>query len=264
MPEQPVPMKHDTAEKCSVATENTILRCQVGSGLHGVTVSNQDDRDEMGICIEPPHYVIGLASFDQYESRTQPMHVRSGPGDLDLTVYGLRKWASLAAAGNPTVLLPLFVPKSEIVCIEEPGHGLRAHRSIFLSRSAADRFIGYLDRQRARMIGELSQRTNRPELVAEYGFDTKFAYHAVRLGIQGVELMTTGNITLPMAEENRSWLLDIREGRVDKSEVMEAIDYYRDRLCRARTASSLPERVDYAVINAYLVELYQAWWGRQR
>jgi hypothetical protein len=38
--------------------QNTILRVQVGSGLHGVTVAANDDRDEMGVCIEPADCVI--------------------------------------------------------------------------------------------------------------------------------------------------------------------------------------------------------------
>ena len=30
-----------------------ILRGQVGSGVHGTSVEGQDDRDEMGLCLEP-------------------------------------------------------------------------------------------------------------------------------------------------------------------------------------------------------------------
>lgn len=37
----------------------------------------------------------------------------------------------------------------------------------------------------------------RPELVERFGYDTKFAMHAVRLGLQGVEYVETGKITLP-------------------------------------------------------------------
>lgn len=171
MSENPVPMKHDTPENKAIADANTVLRVQVGSGLHGVSVSDQDDRDEMGVCIEPPEYVIGLRRFEQYEYRTQQMHVRSGPGDLDLNIYSLRKWARLAADGNPTVLMLLFAPDSEIVSIAWPGYDLRARREMFLSRQAGARFVGYLERQRDRMLGKLSQRTNRPELVEKYGFD---------------------------------------------------------------------------------------------
>jgi hypothetical protein len=52
--------KHATEEKQRIALDGTILRCQIGSGVHGTAVSGTDDRDEMGICIEPPEYVIGL------------------------------------------------------------------------------------------------------------------------------------------------------------------------------------------------------------
>lgn len=51
-----------------------------GLVLHGTAISGQDDRDEMGICLEPPHFGTGLARvpkgiagpkpsvpFEQYE-----------------------------------------------------------------------------------------------------------------------------------------------------------------------------------------------------
>jgi RNA repair pathway DNA polymerase beta family protein len=38
-----------------------ILRVQAGSGAHGTAVSGQDDRDEMGVCLEPRQFVTGLA-----------------------------------------------------------------------------------------------------------------------------------------------------------------------------------------------------------
>ncbi|EPQ73150.1 nucleotidyltransferase domain-containing protein [Mycobacterium marinum] len=54
--------------------------------MHGGTVEGTDDRDEMGICIEPPDCVIGLREFEHYQYRTQPEGVRSGAGDPDLTI----------------------------------------------------------------------------------------------------------------------------------------------------------------------------------
>ncbi|MFH8979386.1 DNA polymerase beta superfamily protein, partial [Streptomyces sp. NPDC017890] len=105
---------HSEPKFKAIADSNTVLRGQVGSGLHGVTTGN-DDRDEMGVCIEPPEFVIGVSKFEQYQYRTQPEGVRSGAGDLDLVVYSLRKWARLAEAGNPTVLLLMFIPPHELV-----------------------------------------------------------------------------------------------------------------------------------------------------
>lgn len=197
---------HASPLKRAVAEEGTILRVQVGSGVHGTAISGQDDRDEMGVCLEPARYVTGIAKpFDQYEYHTaweRPggIRERSGAGDLDVVIYGARKWARLAASGNPTVLLPLFVPASEVVSIAPAGEELRAEAGRFVSRVAAGRFLGYLRAQRRAMTGESGAHTNRPELVEVYGYDVKFAMHALRLGVQGVELLTTGRITLPIPE----------------------------------------------------------------
>jgi RNA repair pathway DNA polymerase beta family len=61
-----------------------ILRAVVGSTVHGTNVSQQDDRDEMALAIEPMHYVIGMRHWETTVQRTQPDGVKSGPGDLDL------------------------------------------------------------------------------------------------------------------------------------------------------------------------------------
>ena len=126
----------DDAEDRAVAEPNTILLGIVGSTVHGVTVESADDRDEMGICIEPPEYVAGLRLFQQWVYRTQPEGTRSGPGDIDRTVFSLRKWCRLALAGNPTVMLLLHVPDEQCSVLEEPGRVLRANTHWFASRRA--------------------------------------------------------------------------------------------------------------------------------
>ncbi|GHG16110.1 MULTISPECIES: nucleotidyltransferase domain-containing protein [Amycolatopsis] len=253
-------MKHDNPEFAAIAEQGTILRCQVGSGLHGTAVDGQDDRDEMGLCVEPAEYVTGLRRFEQYVFRTQPEGVRSGPGDLDLIVYSLRKWMRLALTGNPTILLPLFVPDAEIVRITELGHELRANADRVVSRQAGPRFAGYLRTQRKRMLeGQL--RVNRPELIEKYGFDTKYAMHMVRLGVQGVELLETGRMTLPIAEPWLSWLRDLRRGKHTQDEAVAAAAELEDRLDRlSRGASPLPEEPDRDWANQWLVHAYDSAW----
>ncbi|WP_344731321.1 nucleotidyltransferase domain-containing protein, partial [Spinactinospora alkalitolerans] len=255
-------MKHSSPEFAAIAERTTILRCQVGSGVHGITVAGQDDRDEMGICVEPPEYVIGLRRFEQYVHRTQPEGVRSGPGDLDLTVYSLRKWLRLALTGNPTVLLPLFVPEDEIVRVTDLGRRLRAERERILSRQAGHRFLGYLRAQRDSMLGRRGGRhTNRPELIAEYGFDVKFAYHMVRLGVQGSEMLRTGRVTLPMPDPWASWLRELRRGEHSMAEALAAAEELEAELRDLVTTSPLPEHPDHAWADAWLVEAYQRTWS---
>ncbi|MFD0775999.1 DNA polymerase beta superfamily protein, partial [Streptomonospora algeriensis] len=252
-------MKHSSTESARIAEQGTVLRCQVGSGVHGITVDDQDDRDEMGVCVEPPEYVIGLRSFEQYVYRPRPEG--SGPGELDLTVYSLRKWMRLALDGNPAVLLPLFVPEHEIVQITDLGRELREAAGRIVSRRVGHRFLGYLCAQRDSLLGRRGGRhTNRPELVEMHGFDTKFAYHMVRLGVQGAELMETGRLTLPMPEPRATWLRELRLGKHSLDEALDAAAGLEDRLTRLLCTSELPEAPQREWADAWLVEAHQRHW----
>src|ERR1700748_3374243 len=230
---------HASEEARAIAENGMILRVQVGSGVQGTSISGQDDRDEMGLCLEPPQFVTGLARvlngtrglgpsvrFEQYERHTawdRPGGVanRSGAGDLDVIIYSARKWGRLALAGNPTVLLVLFVPDEEVVFRDHAGAELVSNAARFVSRLAAGRFLGYLKGQKAAMTGQAGAHTNRPELVAAHGYDTKYAMHALRLGLQGIELLTTGRITLPVPEPDRAYLRSIRRGERPLPAVLE-------------------------------------------
>ncbi len=262
---------HASEAARSVAERGTVLRAQVGSGVHGTSVSGQDDRDELGICLEPPECVTGLAvmptgvPFEQYQRHTawdRPggLAERSGAGDLDVVVYSARKWCRLALAGNPTVLLLLFVPDAEVVVETAVGRELRANAHRFVSRLSAARFVGYLDSQRAAMTGEVGAHTNRPELVAVHGYDTKFAMHALRLGVQGVELLTTGRITLPVPEPQRSSLRAVRTGAVPLAEVVEAVDDARARLVALADSPDVPPEPDRAWVDAWLHRTHLEFW----
>ncbi len=271
---------HASEQARRIAEDGLILRTQVGSGVHGTSIRGQDDRDEMGICLEPPEYVTGLARvrnglsgdgpavvFEQYERHTvwdQPGGVanRSGTGDLDVVIYSARKWARLALGGNPTVLLVLFVPDPEVVYKNEVGAELvdNAHR--FVSKLAAQRFLGYLQGQKAAMTGEVGAHTNRPELVAVHGYDTKYAMHALRLGYQGVEMLTTGRITLPVPEPQREYLRSIRRGEVGLAEVIDAVSSAEAELIRLKESSTLPNEPDRKWVDQWLHCSHLGYWER--
>jgi len=256
-----------------------ILRVQVGSGVHGTSITGQDDRDELGLCLEPPQFVTGLArvpngirglgtsvEFEQYERHTawdKPggLANRSGAGDLDVIIYSARKWARLALAGNPTVLLLLFVPDEEVVFRNDTGAELVSNAHRFVSRLAADRFLGYLQGQKAAMTGQTGAHTNRPELVAVHGYDTKYAMHALRLGLQGVELLSTGRITLPVPEPDREYLRSIRRGEQPLAEVVEAVTAAEARLIELRDSPAIPDQPDRRWADEWLHRSYLSFWA---
>ncbi len=78
---------------------STILLVEVGSTAHGTGLPGGEDHDELGVVLESPTEVLGLAEpgFRAVMQRTQPEGSRSRPGDTDRTLYSL---ASLPSARN--------------------------------------------------------------------------------------------------------------------------------------------------------------------
>jgi hypothetical protein len=255
-----------------IVDRGTILRATVGSTVHGLHHGGQDDRDEMAVFVEPPEYLVGLArargirggmyGFEHFVERTQPEGVRSGPGDLDLVAYSLRKYVRLAQKGHPTILLLLFVPEELTLVETELGKELRDLRPALLSRQAGRGYLGYLRGQKELLLCTRGQkRVNRPELIEAHGFDTKYAMHAARLGYQGFELLETGRLTLPMPEPDRSRVMAIRTGERTFEETIAEIEEVEARLAEALERTELPPEPDRIAVNRFLVEAYRRGWG---
>lgn len=241
----------------TLALDNEILRGVVGSTAHGTGLDGHEDRDEMGICVEPPDYVCGLGLFEHYTHRTAAEGVQSGPHDLDLTIYSLRKFCRLAAKGNPSVVALLWLPS--YITLTSLGEELLAIRDAFVTKEAGWRYLGYLQSQRRGLVGEKSTRTHRPHLVERFGYDTKYAMHALRLGYQGVEYLTERRITMPVAEPLREHLRSVRRGEHDLSAVIAEIDEVAAKL---RTVTErTPGGADYRTINRFLFEAHQKHWS---
>ncbi|HLU28461.1 MAG TPA: nucleotidyltransferase domain-containing protein [Glycomyces sp.] len=258
----PAPSVHTEHGDPVIAREGEILRTEVGSGLHGIAIAGTDDHDEMGVFVEPPECVIGMAGpMDRYVWRTRPEGHRSGHGDTDLVMYSLRKYLRLACAGNPSTLLPLFAPDRSVHAVTELGAELRALAPAFPSRLAARRFVGYLDGQTERMLK--GGAPARPELVAQYGYDVKYASHALRLAYQGLELVEHARLTLPMPEAEREHVRAVKSGAVATvAEALAQIRAVRDRLVDRleRGATALPAEPDSARVSAWSVSAHRRHW----
>jgi len=262
-------MANDDAELKGIAEPNTILRGLVGSSVHGLVLGGTDDRDEMGVCVEPRRYIVGFGRFEQWVYRSAAERegragARSRAGDLDLTIYSLRKWARLALQGNPTVLLLLYLPDDALVVRTEVGRQLQQLAPAFASRQAGRRFLGYLEAQRQRLVGECGQRdVNRAELVKQLGYDTKYAMHMLRLGHQGAEFLETGRLALPMRGPVRSHLMDVRRGRSNLADVLAECMELELRLGALLESSTLPLKPETDRVERFVMDTYAAAWAAQ-
>src|ERR1700710_308818 len=67
---------HSSLVARDLAERGTVLRVQVGSGVHGTSIVGQDDRDEMGLCLEPRGYVTGVSQVPSRDN-AEPATSRS-------------------------------------------------------------------------------------------------------------------------------------------------------------------------------------------
>lgn len=240
----------------------TILHAVVGSKLNGLDIP-ESDTDEMGVCIEPLKHAFGLdAPFEQYV-RTGPDATRDGP---DLQVYGLRKFLRLSLSGNPSVISLLFVPTERMLYCDARGYQLQELAPQIVSRLAGKAFLGYIQAQRQRLVGERGQKgVNRPALVAAHGYDTKYAMHVIRLGFQGIELMQTGRLQFPLLEPNRQICKDIRAGNYDYQQVLTKAGELEAELKDCMdNYSPLPKQPNRAAVEDWMLRMYFRNWSAER
>lgn len=238
-----------------------LFECEYGSRAMGMSTEDSD-HDVMRVLLEPRQAITGLAPWDAKHTSTAAPGQRSTAEDTDTVVYGLRHWAALAAKGNPTAMTPLFVkPKYHTIPITELGARILSNWSLFVSKQAAWQSYGYAKAQFEALMGLRNKKTNRPELIHKHGYDTKFAYHALRTLLQGRELLQTEFIRLPIEGTNRAVLSDIRAGNVPKDEFIMLFEYAMNGFEDSVAGSVLPERADYDGINDLLHGLYMDGWG---
>ena len=188
-----------------------------GSQLHGVKLEGTDDHDIYGVYIETPECCFWEA-FPHFVTSTAPQSERNKAGDVDVICYSLRRFARLAAAGNPTILHMLFTPADSD---EVFWSRIRIARLV-LAKAHALKYKGYADAQLRRMTGERGRGKHgqRPELEQKFGYDVKAGMHVLRLLHEGIEFVSRGWVTLPRPEPERSRLIAVRRGEWSEDRVI--------------------------------------------
>lgn len=245
-----------------------ILTAEVGSTLYGVQgADGVDDLDLMSVVVESPAYVTGLQQWESHVWRTADEGERSGQGDIDHTYHSVRKFLRLACQGNPSILAALFAPEAKCHARSGLGASLQTLAPSIVSKAAIPRYRGYMKAQYLRLVGKTGggrgARTGaRPELVEKYGYDTKFAMHMVRLGLQGCELMRTGRISLPMVGVDREICENIRHGRMKVESALsmaQGLDQTLESWIEA--PAEVLDEPDYDAVNSWLQKCYLHSWG---
>ena len=236
---------------------NVILVFENGSAAHGARLEGKSDTDFGGVFIEPPEKIIGIDSFEHFVHTTGSQAGQNGPDDLDVCLYSLRKWAVLAAKGNPASLYHIFAPALYKHILWE---SIVIKREVFLSRGHVRPFLGFADDQMKRLMGERGQKNvNRTELEEKFGYDTKYAMHIIRLYGEARELMETGKISLP--RPNVAELIDIRQGKYTLEQIRSWGRQLESEALAASDKSPLPARINRDKVSEVIAYIYRQFWN---
>jgi predicted nucleotidyltransferase len=215
--------------------ENVLLSGIVGSTAYGLAHAGSDV-DRLGLFAVPTVELHGL-------HRPKESHVTTAP---DRTLHEAAKWCRLALSCNPTAMELVWLP-DELYEVRTPlGDELIAVREAFLSAGRVrDAYLGYAVQQFRRL-----ERRGDGSFSADLRKRTaKHARHLKRLCAQGLELYTTGSLTLRV-EDPQAFHDFGAQVAADPTTAAPLLHHYETAFAEARTV--LPEAPDEAPVEAWL------------
>jgi uncharacterized protein len=230
--------------------DDLLMTMKGGSQLHGGTgPDSKGDTDWYGVFIPPPEKVMGI---DEYE------HFVSQPGTgTDICLYSLQKWARLATKGNPSVLSFIFCNAERT---SEGWNYILKRRDAFLAKSHIGAFLGYANEQLRRMYGTQGQKNcHRTFLEQQFGYDTKYAMHIIRLLHECKELLDTGKITFP--NPHAQTMRDIRAGKWPMHRVQQEAQELEEIIINvSKLKSPLPDTIDRKEVSRIVSATYMGYY----
>ncbi len=242
----------------------------MGSTAYGVS-SDSSDVDVYGWAVprkedvfphlrgEVPGFGARARRFEQYqEHHVVDRDALGGRGRVyDLTIFGVVKFFSLAMENNPNIIDSLFTPTTCVLHCTKVGNLVRENRRLFLHKGAWPKFKGYAYSQ-LHKIAIKRPRGKRAELVAEHGFDTKFAYHVVRLIGEVEQILMEGDVDL---QRNNEQLKAVRRGEWTEERLRQWFADKESHLERAYAESTLRATPDEPRLKALLLDCLEEHYG---
>lgn len=236
----------------------------MGSFAYGVS-GKASDMDVNAVCIPPKEMVFPhlsgmvpgfgppLNTFGQYQQH----HIELDDKEYDLVSFSLIKFFQLASENNPNIIDVLFVPERCITHMTEIGKLMRDNRRQFLHKGSYHKFKGYAYSQMQK-IKTMKPVGKRAELVEKFGYDTKLAYHVVRLAYESESILMTGDLNL---EANKEQLKAIRAGSMTLDELVEWFKGKAKTLDELYVTSTLQHKPDMDALNRILMACLESKYG---
>lgn len=99
----------------------------------------------------------------------------------------------------------------------------------------------------------LNKASWRKDGILQYGCDYKFMSHNVRLLLEGMEIIKTHNLILPL--QYRELIKSIKLGKIENNKIIELMDKYEDEFHLLKE-NNLPDNGNYKKINNFIINTY--------
>ena len=231
--------------------------------------TDDSDNDIYGFCIPPktqvfPHLNNEILGFGRQIKRFEQwsehgINDKEAHKEYDLTVYSIVKYFQLLMDCNPNMIDSIFTHVNHVIHITSLGQIVKDNRRIFLHKGAYHRFRGYAYAQLHKMsTRNPKDGSKRAEDIKNKGFDSKFAYHLIRLALECEQILAVGDLDLECNSEilksirRGEWTEDwVRDYFKEKEKTLEAL--YRD--------SKIPHSPDEAQIKEVLLNCLEHHYG---
>jgi predicted nucleotidyltransferase len=215
---------------------HVLLSGTVGSTAYGLA-HEDSDTDWLGM------FAVDTVRLHGLEKPTESIVTK----DPDTTLHEAAKWCRLALNGNPTVMELAWLPENLYDVRTALGDELREIRTAFLSAPRVrNAYLGYATQQ-FRKLESRGDGTFSPDLAKR---TAKHARHMNRLLLQGLELWTTGSLTIRIVDPESVCAFGelVADGDIDHAKrVLTEYERWFDRM-----RPVLPEQPDTAVVEAWL------------
>ena len=249
-------------------SQNVHYEVITGSVSYGIS-SDTSDMDVVGFCIPEkqvlfPHLAGEIPGFGRQIQRFdvwQQHHImdKETRQEYDFSIYSIVKYVQLAMENNPNILDSLFTPQRCVLFCSSVAQIMRENRRSFLHKGSYQKFKGYMFSQ----LHKVEQKTNssnpkRADTIQKHGFDTKFASHAVRLGLEVEQILIEGDLDI---ERNREVLKSIRRGEWSIDRIKEFCSQKERHLDDLYQKSTLRHSPDEEAIKDLLMNCLEQHYG---
>jgi len=249
--------------------DNIMFEGITGSVAYGVS-NDTSDMDIVGFCMPPkelmfPHLsgeIFGFGKqiqrFEQYQEHH--IDVKEWNKTFDITIYSIVKFFQLAMENNPNMVDVLFLPRRCVLHSTAVYEKVRDNRHLFLHKGCWPKFKGYSYSQLSKLeFGTNKSNQRRAESIAKLGYDTKFAYHIVRLLLEVEQILTEHTLNL---ERNSEVLKDIRNGNWSLEKLKDWFSNKEEDVEKVYSTSTLDYKPKEHDIKNLLLECIDIHYGK--